>query len=339
MTLRAPRTVATLAALAALGLTACGSDAEEPAGSDATGADGTDGASEDAAASAPAEGDGTVTLYSGRNEDLVQPVLDAFTDETGIEVEVRYADTAAMAAQILEEGDNSPAEAFLAQDAGALGAVAKEGRLLELPQETLDLVPETYRSQDGDWVGLTGRARVLVYNKDAVAEDELPSSVQELTEDEWAGRVGIAPTNASFQSFVTAMRVQEGDDTARQWLTDMAANDGENVAEEAGDDVVAAADSAGNAVEEGADEVAQAAENTGEAVEDGAENVAESAGDMADEAEQEMAEAGDGSSGLGGIIAVGADGTVAMPFSYDGMVRGYATHTDEPVAGVFEEME
>ncbi|WP_289018070.1 iron ABC transporter substrate-binding protein [uncultured Ornithinimicrobium sp.] len=228
MTLRAPRTVATLAALAALGLTACGSDVEEPAGSDATGtdgADGTDGTTEDAAASAPAEGDGTVTLYSGRNEDLVQPVLDAFTDETGIEVEVRYADTAAMAAQILEEGDNSPAEAFLAQDAGALGAVAKEGRLLELPQETLDLVPETYRSQDGDWVGLTGRARVLVYNKDAVAEDELPSSVQELTEDEWAGRVGIAPTNASFQSFVTAMRVQEGDDTARQWLTDMAAND------------------------------------------------------------------------------------------------------------------
>ncbi|MGD8201922.1 iron ABC transporter substrate-binding protein [Ornithinimicrobium sp. W1679] len=226
MTIRATRTVAALAVLG-LGLTACGTDAEEPtSGTDGT-ADGTttdDGTTTEDAAAGDSS-DGTVTLYSGRNEDLVQPVLDAFSEETGIEVEVRYADTAAMAAQILEEGDNSPAEVFLAQDAGALGAVAKEGRLLELPEETLELVPETYRSQDGDWVGLTGRARVLVYNENAVAEEDLPTSVQELTEDEWAGRVGIAPTNASFQSFVTAMRVLEGDDAARQWLIDMAAND------------------------------------------------------------------------------------------------------------------
>src|SRR5690606_23742363 len=97
--------------------------------------------------------------------------------------------------------------------------------LQPLPPETLDLVSDTYESADGTWVGLTGRSRVLVYNKDAVAQDELPDSVDELTGEEWQGRVGLAPTNASFQSFVTAMRVLEGDDAARQWLSDMAAND------------------------------------------------------------------------------------------------------------------
>ena len=205
-----------------LTLAACGGDADETApapGGDA--AEGTTGAD----AGDAGQGDGTLTLYSGRNEELVQPVLDAFTEETGIEVEVRYGDTAAMAAQILEEGDNSPAEAFLAQDAGALGAVSREGRLTALPQETLDLVPETYRSAEGDWVGLTGRSRVLVYNQDAVSQDELPETVQELTGPEWTGRVGIAPTNASFQSFVTALRVLEGDEAAQTWLADLAAND------------------------------------------------------------------------------------------------------------------
>lgn len=196
-----------------LTLAACGDD-----GGGSSPGTGTDGEQ-------AGEGDGTVTLYSGRNEDLVQPVLDQFTEETGIEVEVRYADTASMAAQLLEEGDNSPAEAFLAQDAGALGAVANADLLQSLPEATLDLVPELYRSDDEDWVGLTGRSRVLVYNQDTVAEDELPSNVDELTDPAWAGRVGIAPTNASFQAFVTAMRVLDGEEATEQWLSDLAAND------------------------------------------------------------------------------------------------------------------
>jgi len=208
--------LALVGALLPLTLAACG-PTEEPAPA-------SDGGTADTAESG-AESDGTLTLYSGRNEELVQPVLDDFTSETGIEVEVRYADTAAMAAQLLEEGENSPADAFLAQDAGALGAVSAEGLLQDLPQETLDLVPDTYESADGTWVGLTGRSRVLAYNTQAVSEDELPASVQELTGPEWTGRVGVAPTNASFQSFVTAMRVLEGEDAAATWLADLAAND------------------------------------------------------------------------------------------------------------------
>lgn len=218
-TTRAALAVACLSSLT-FTLAACGDDGGSSADTD-DGGNSTDAADDQAGE----DGDGVVTLYSGRNEDLVQPVLDQFTEASGIEVEVRYADTAAMAAQLLEEGENSPAEVFLAQDAGALGAVANGGLLQPLPQQTLDLVPELYRSADEDWVGLTGRSRVLAYNKDAVAQDELPSSVGELTGPQWQGRVGVAPTNASFQAFVTAMRVLEGDDAAEQWLADLAAND------------------------------------------------------------------------------------------------------------------
>jgi ABC-type Fe3+ transport system, periplasmic component len=167
----------------------------------------------------------TLTIYSGRNESLVGPLIEQFSQETGIKVEVRYGDTAQMAAQILEEGDRSPADVFLAQDAGALGAVAKAGRFAPLPAEILDRVPAKYRAANGQWVGVTGRSRVLAYDSQTLDPADLPASVFDLTAPEWRGRVGVAPTNASFQAFITAMRVQHGDDRARQWLTDLVAND------------------------------------------------------------------------------------------------------------------
>lgn len=193
----------------ALGLAACGSSEEQPGGTVGT----------------PDADEQELVIYSGRDEGLVQPLIDRFSEETGIGVEVRYGGTSEMAAQLLEEGGNSPADVFLAQDAGALSAVSGEGLLQELPAETVDQVAETYRAQDGTWVGVTGRSRVLVYNEEKVPEAELPASVFELTEPEWRGRVGIAPTNASFQAFVTAMRVQHGDERTQQWLEDLAANE------------------------------------------------------------------------------------------------------------------
>ena len=167
-------------------------------------------------------GSGPITVYSGREEELVAPLFDRFTEATGIDVKVRYGDSAELAATIAEEGDNSPADVFFAQDPGSLGAV--DPQLEQLPAETLDRVAQRFRDADGRWVGTSGRVRVLVYNTDRLNESELPDSVLELTRSEWKDRVGIAPTNASFQAFVTAMRLSLGEDRTRVWLEGMKAN-------------------------------------------------------------------------------------------------------------------
>jgi len=167
---------------------------------------------------------GPVTLYSGREEELVAPLFEQYEEETGNEVEVRYGDSAELAATILEEGDNTPADVFFSQDAGALGALEKEGLFSELDEQAIAVVDERFRSGDDRWVGVSGRARVIAYDSRELDEADLPDSVLDLTDPEWEGRVGWAPTNASFQAFVTALRLQEGDAAARRWLEDMEAN-------------------------------------------------------------------------------------------------------------------
>jgi iron(III) transport system substrate-binding protein len=169
-------------------------------------------------------GSDTLTIYSGREEELVAPLIEQFEQETGMDVEVRYGDSAELAATIAEEGDGSPADVFFAQDPGSLGAVASEGLLAELPAESLDLVRERFRDPEGRWIATSGRSRVIAYNTDELSDAEVPDSVFDLTDSRWEGRVGVAPTNASFQAFITAMRLQQGEEKTRAWLEDMKAN-------------------------------------------------------------------------------------------------------------------
>jgi len=170
-------------------------------------------------------GGAQLTIYSGRNENLVGPLIEQFKTQAGIDVQVRYGDTAEMAATILEEGDNSPADLFFAQDASALGALAQAGRFVELPTALTEQVEPRFRSPENLWVGISGRARVLVYNTDLVSEADLPASVFDLTNEKWRGQVGWAPSNGSFQSFVTAMRGLAGEEAAQAWLEGMVANE------------------------------------------------------------------------------------------------------------------
>lgn len=175
-----------------------------------------------------AQDDDTLTIYSGRSESLIGPLLEQFTEDTGIEVEVLYGGTSAVANQILVEGENSPADVFISQDGGALGALAAEEMLIELPEEIIErIIDPAFVSPDSVWVGLSGRARVLVYNPELLeeAELELPESILDLTGEDWTGIVGWAPTNASFVSNVTAMRILLGDEDTADWLADMIAND------------------------------------------------------------------------------------------------------------------
>ena len=167
----------------------------------------------------------SITIYSGRNERLVGPILNRFAEETGINVRIRYGDTSELAATILEEGNNSPADVFFAQDAGALGALAKVGKLRKLGQEILASVDKKFESPSGEWVGVSGRARVLAYNTQIVQETELPDTVLGLTDAKWKGKIGWAPTNGSFQAFVTALRITEGNEGAKRWLEGMKRNE------------------------------------------------------------------------------------------------------------------
>ena len=167
----------------------------------------------------------TLIIYSGRSETLVDPIIQRFEEETGIDVEPRYGGTAELASTILTEGDNSPADVFLAQDAGGLGLLSDDGKLAPIPDEVLNLVPEGLRSTAGDWVGVSGRVRVVVYNTNNIDPTDLPDSILDYTKPEWRGRMGWPPENASFQSFVTGLRVLQGDDVAKQWLEGIEAND------------------------------------------------------------------------------------------------------------------
>lgn len=168
---------------------------------------------------------GPIALYSGRSEELVGPLLERFTQATGIEVGARYGDTAELAATLMEEGDRTPADLFLAQDGAALGALSRAHLLRRLPDEVLDRVPAALRSPGDDWVGVSGRARVVVYNTSAVVLDELPKTLEEVADARYRGRFGIAPANASLQAQLAAYAALEGLDALDRLLAGIAANE------------------------------------------------------------------------------------------------------------------
>jgi iron(III) transport system substrate-binding protein len=167
---------------------------------------------------------GELVVYSGRNENLVRPILERFARDSGIDIRVRYGDTAELAAALLEEGEGARADVFFSQDAGALAALARAGRVAPLPESLLEQVDVRFRDPGGRWVGVTGRVRVMAYNTERLAESDLPTSVFELTDPKWRGRVGFPPTNASFIAFVSALTEQVGLPRTKAWLEGMAAN-------------------------------------------------------------------------------------------------------------------
>ncbi len=170
-------------------------------------------------------GDDALTIYTGRTESLVGPLLDRFSEETGISLDVRYGDTNDLALLIATEGERSPADVYWGQSPGALAYLAAKDLLAPLPSSVIGRVAPRYRDSARRWVGISGRQRVMVYNTDLVEEAQLPDSVLDLTRPAFAGKVGLAPTNGSFQDFVTGMRVLEGEDVAQNWLEAMVVND------------------------------------------------------------------------------------------------------------------
>lgn len=165
----------------------------------------------------------SVVVYSGRSESLVAPVLAQFGEISGVDVQIKYAGTPALAATLLEEGSNSPADLFYAQDPGGLGAV--EPLFAPLPQDILERSPAWGRHADGLWTGVTGRARTVVYNNQKFTEADLPDDMFGFHDPQWKGRIGWAPTNGSFQAMVTGMRAVWGEDRTAEWLQGIKANE------------------------------------------------------------------------------------------------------------------
>lgn len=192
---------AAVTAALALGLAACGSDGEEPLSDEA------------------------LVIYSGRNENLVGPVLEKLEKATGADVQVRYGSSSELAAQLLEEGENTKADLFFSQDAGALGALGKAGRLEALDAATTGKVLDGFADPNGHWVATSARARVIAYDPAQAPEVTDMTSVDAVLDPRYKGKIGYAPANASFQSFVTALRVAKGEAGAKKWLEDFRANE------------------------------------------------------------------------------------------------------------------
>ena len=200
---RLPLLVSTLTAATVLALTACGGGS--------TVVDKTEGAD--------------LVIYSGRNETLVKGLLDDLAKETGVKVGVRYATSAELAAQLLEEGDGTQADLFFSQDAGALGALAAAGRLDTLDASVVGKVQEGFADKSNRWVGTSARARVIAYDPRTAPEVEQMTTIDAVLDPKYKGRVGFAPTNASWQAFVTTLRVTRGEDQAKAWLEKFKANE------------------------------------------------------------------------------------------------------------------
>lgn len=194
---------ASLAAIAVFGAAACGGS-EGPT-------DTTEGAD--------------LIIYSGRSESLVEGVLDDLSKETGVKVGVRYAGSSELAAQLLEEGEATKADLFFSQDAGALGALGKAGRLEPLDPAVAEQVIDGFSDPNGLWVATSARARVIAYHPEQAPEAEQMTSADEILDPKYKDKIGYAPGNASFHSFVTALRVAKGEDGAKDWLTRFKANE------------------------------------------------------------------------------------------------------------------
>ena len=202
--MRAPRHLSALVAagLLAVATAACGqADGQEPLSDDA------------------------LVIYSGRNENLVAPVLKKLEEATGVDVQVRYGGSSELAAQLLEEGENTKADLFFSQDAGALGALGKAGRLETLDAATTDRVIDGFADPGGRWVATSARARVIAYDPAQAPEAASMTTVDAVLDPKYKGKIGFAPANASFQSFVTALRVTKGEAGAKAWLEAFKANE------------------------------------------------------------------------------------------------------------------
>jgi iron(III) transport system substrate-binding protein len=166
----------------------------------------------------------TITLYNGQHEQTTSLLVAGFEKQSGIHVKVRSDDEDVLGNQIIQEGSSSPADVFYTENTPVLEDLQEKGLLASVPASTLAAVPAKYSSPQGDWVGVSARVSVLVYNTSQIKASELPSSILELEQPKWKGKLGFAPSETDFQPLVTSITKLDGQAAAEKWLQGIQAN-------------------------------------------------------------------------------------------------------------------
>ncbi len=169
-------------------------------------------------------GKATLTLYNAQHEDLMKLMVDGFTKKTGIKVEMRNGDDFEIANQIVQEGDKTPADVFVTENSPAMTLVASKDGFAPVDQATLATIPAKYSPKDGTWVGFAARSTVLAYNTKALKPTDLPTSIMDLADPQWKGKVGISPSGADFQAIVSAVLSTKGEAATEAWLQGLKTN-------------------------------------------------------------------------------------------------------------------
>jgi iron(III) transport system substrate-binding protein len=203
-TLRNALAVAAVAALATASLTACGGS-----GSSAS--------------------KGSITLYSGQHEQTTQSLVTAFEQQTGIKVNVRYNDEDTFADEIVTEAKHPRADVFYTENSPALDYLQNKGLLAPLDKSTLAVTPSKYNSPQGDWEGISARVSVLIYNPSLISASQLPTSVLQLADPQYKGKLAFAAGETDFQPVVTSVAHTYGQAKALSWLEGIKANAGSRV--------------------------------------------------------------------------------------------------------------
>lgn len=219
--------MATLIIASSLAFAACGSDSDDAGEPDPVADPTTEADPEpDPEASGTAVLDGDLVIYSGRREPLLEPVIEAFEQASGIDVSVKYGSTTELGNALIEEKNNPRADVFVGTDAATAEQLRARGVFAPWDGEALASIPAEFRAEDGSWVGVSGRARVIMYNTNLVQATDLPDSVFDLSDPAWKGKIAIpSTTNSSFTAWVSSLRKLKGDDAARDLLQALKDND------------------------------------------------------------------------------------------------------------------
>lgn len=166
----------------------------------------------------------TLTVYNAQHEELVKPMVDAFTTQTGIRVNIRSGEDSELANQLIQEGAASPADVFLTENSPSMDLVDSKGDFARIDSATAAQVPPGFVPSSGDWVGFAARSTVLAYNSRQLTPEALPASITDLASPQWKGKIGIAPGGADFQAIVSAVVALKGPAEAEQWLAGLKTN-------------------------------------------------------------------------------------------------------------------